>query len=496
MVHAADIHVIRKCRETAGLHRTIRALGIGTYVSTVRGVGSVNASTSVSQQSSRPPSSAARGSVASPSQGASSRRSSDQSQSQFSSNPQMPPVASPGAVAASLAPQGSDLTTPTGGEGEDEKGQNFSAPTESSGGSGPAPASSSVLAQQYEPLATATLDTTVFDVVHMFSERGISAVPILDSDGYVVDLYEAVDVIDLVRTGAYQSLDLTIRQALARRPKDFGGVMTCGPDDSLASIFSLLRHRRIHRLVILEPEPFSVGVTSLAASLQKEEQQRREREEEATAPASRQRPAAPATAAAISGEEPRKRGRGKLVGILCLSDILKYVIGAPANTSKAGGAGIGGTPLASQRGSRSHSGTSGGAASGVSAGEVSSKVRLGSVSGGSSVGAGHLAGSEAESNDVGPLEGLPSTFEAEDPPGESISSSLESSSQQQQPQQQQDQSQSMTHVPIAQSTTTAMPQHYPQQPLHQIGAGQSIDVPSTIQEHPSKEEGEAPHTAS
>jgi 5'-AMP-activated protein kinase, regulatory gamma subunit len=37
--------------------------------------------------------------------------------------------------------------------------------------------------------------TTVFDVVHMFSERGISAVPILDKHGVVIDLYETVDVI-------------------------------------------------------------------------------------------------------------------------------------------------------------------------------------------------------------------------------------------------------------------------------------------------------------
>ena len=39
------------------------------------------------------------------------------------------------------------------------------------------------------------MDTPVFDVVHMFSERGISAVPILDEDGIVVNLYETVDVI-------------------------------------------------------------------------------------------------------------------------------------------------------------------------------------------------------------------------------------------------------------------------------------------------------------
>jgi hypothetical protein len=35
----------------------------------------------------------------------------------------------------------------------------------------------------------------VFDVVHMFSEQGISAVPIVDENGKVLNLYETVDVI-------------------------------------------------------------------------------------------------------------------------------------------------------------------------------------------------------------------------------------------------------------------------------------------------------------
>lgn len=45
------------------------------------------------------------------------------------------------------------------------------------------------------PIATATMQTTVFDVVHMFSELGISAVPIVDDEGKVLNLYETVDVI-------------------------------------------------------------------------------------------------------------------------------------------------------------------------------------------------------------------------------------------------------------------------------------------------------------
>lgn len=47
----------------------------------------------------------------------------------------------------------------------------------------------------FYPIATATLETTVFDVVHMFSEQGISAVPIVDEQGKVLNLYETVDVI-------------------------------------------------------------------------------------------------------------------------------------------------------------------------------------------------------------------------------------------------------------------------------------------------------------
>jgi CBS domain-containing protein len=50
-------------------------------------------------------------------------------------------------------------------------------------------------AKLFYPIATATLQTTVFDVVHMFSEQGISAVPIVDENGKVLNLYETVDVI-------------------------------------------------------------------------------------------------------------------------------------------------------------------------------------------------------------------------------------------------------------------------------------------------------------
>ncbi|KAI6007363.1 hypothetical protein EDD15DRAFT_2210735 [Pisolithus albus] len=133
----------------------------------------------------------------------------------------------------------------------------------------------------YWPIATATLDSPVFDVVHMFSERSISAVPIIDQDGVVVNLYETVDVITLVRLGAYQALDLTISEALNQRSPDFPGVVICTAGDSLGTLLQLIKKRRVHRLVV------------------------------------------------VQGEEEEKRGgkKGRLLGVITLSDVLRYLIG-------------------------------------------------------------------------------------------------------------------------------------------------------------------------
>ena len=70
-------------------------------------------------------------------------------------------------------------------------------------------------------------------------------------------------------TGAYQALDLTIAQALKQRTADFAGVVTCSPKSSLSAVFSLIRVRRVHRLLVVagpeDPQPGRlVGIISLS----------------------------------------------------------------------------------------------------------------------------------------------------------------------------------------------------------------------------------------
>ncbi len=69
----------------------------------------------------------------------------------------------------------------------------------------------------YTNLALAYMDTPVMEVIHMLVKRDISCVPILDKDGIVLNVFEAVDVIVLIKGGDYDNLNSTVGKALEKR---------------------------------------------------------------------------------------------------------------------------------------------------------------------------------------------------------------------------------------------------------------------------------------
>lgn len=293
--------IAMNCRETASLHRSIRSLGIGTYITSyIKGPGS------------RRPSQQTTAAV---------------SGTAISAQQLLPTPAAPTTTSADTsAVEAPDLPTPTAEDTPRQELKEEEAELHAEASKPPTPSPAPTPAPEtthppHHPLHTATLDTTVFDVVHMFSEHGISAVPIVDEEGYAVDMYESVDVITLVRTGAYRDLDLTIRQALSRRSADFPGIYSCSPEDSVANIFALLRKRRVHRLLIVESEDGDDKPQSTTSGDGTEAQAQIETpsalEEE------------------LEANGPRIRRKGKLVGILALSDLLRHIIGLPSPQSSA-----------------------------------------------------------------------------------------------------------------------------------------------------------------
>ena len=116
----------------------------------------------------------------------------------------------------------------------------------------------------YTNLATTTMHNSVLDVIDLMVKLNISSVPVLDSQGRVLNVFEAVDVILCIKGGTYDELESSVGDALSRRAEDFQGIYTCNEDDRLDSIFDTIRKSRVHRLVVVDDENRLIGVISLS----------------------------------------------------------------------------------------------------------------------------------------------------------------------------------------------------------------------------------------
>lgn len=144
----------------------------------------------------------------------------------------------------------------------------------------------------YADLATCTMDDSVLDVINELVKRNISCVPILGEGGVVLNVFEAVDVIPLIKGGDYDSLEISVGHALSKRPEvsvhvlqwraawldleslacyrctdnqqDFPGIYTCTLNDHLDAIFETIRRARVHRLIIIDDTKQLRGVLALS----------------------------------------------------------------------------------------------------------------------------------------------------------------------------------------------------------------------------------------
>lgn len=113
-------------------------------------------------------------------------------------------------------------------------------------------------------IATATMNTPVIDVIQLLSHGSVSSIPIVDEQKKLVNVYEAVDVLGLIKGGIYNDLSLSVGEALMRRSDDFEGVYTCTLNDRLATILDNIRKSRLHRLFVVDDDGQLVGVVTLS----------------------------------------------------------------------------------------------------------------------------------------------------------------------------------------------------------------------------------------
>lgn len=108
------------------------------------------------------------------------------------------------------------------------------------------------------------MTTPVIDVIQLLSQGGVSSIPIVDDNGTLVNVYEAVDVLGLIKGGIYNDLSLSVGEALMRRSDDFEGVYTCTRNDKLSTIMDNIRKSRVHRFFVVDEQGMLEGVLTLS----------------------------------------------------------------------------------------------------------------------------------------------------------------------------------------------------------------------------------------
>lgn len=116
----------------------------------------------------------------------------------------------------------------------------------------------------FKGLATAHMDTPVVQVIKLLVDARVSSIPIVDAHNRLMNVYEAVDVLALIKGGIYTDLTLSVGEALMRRPEDFEGVYTCTSQDRLDTIMNTIRRSRLHRLYVVDSDGKLEGVVTLS----------------------------------------------------------------------------------------------------------------------------------------------------------------------------------------------------------------------------------------
>lgn len=120
----------------------------------------------------------------------------------------------------------------------------------------------------FECIETATEDTTIITALDKFLDRRVSALPVVDTDGKLVDIFSKFDVINLAADKTYDKLDMPLKKAQENRNDWFEGVHKCSMDDTIFSIIERLVRAEVHRLVVTDDEDKVIGILSLSDLLQ------------------------------------------------------------------------------------------------------------------------------------------------------------------------------------------------------------------------------------
>ncbi|MCG8692266.1 MAG: CBS domain-containing protein [Minwuiales bacterium] len=105
---------------------------------------------------------------------------------------------------------------------------------------------SSVLRQKGADVASVGPDQTIAETAALLSERRIGAALVLAPSGDVLGVISERDIVRGIAANGQNCLTLTVRSLMTEN------VISCGPDDKLDDIMSMMTEHRIRHLPVMD----------------------------------------------------------------------------------------------------------------------------------------------------------------------------------------------------------------------------------------------------
>ena len=106
-------------------------------------------------------------------------------------------------------------------------------------------------------VVTVSPDEVLSEVARLIVQRGITGFPVVSSKGAVLGVVAQSDLVAADRLANNGRQAQTVREVMSSR------VLSIGPDEPLANAAQMLRHHRVHRLLVLEDERLVGVITPL-----------------------------------------------------------------------------------------------------------------------------------------------------------------------------------------------------------------------------------------
>ncbi|CAF1503152.1 unnamed protein product [Adineta ricciae] len=117
----------------------------------------------------------------------------------------------------------------------------------------------------YENLVLINLQTKLIEVLRIFQTIRISALPVVDNEKRLRDIYSKFDIMHLAATRTYANLDVPLCDILGViHDQNTHQLATCKMGDQLFELMDKFVTREVHRLIIVDDAQHIVGILSMS----------------------------------------------------------------------------------------------------------------------------------------------------------------------------------------------------------------------------------------